>query len=150
MAKKQRRRGDGEGTIDQRPDGIWRARVSLGFSPDGKRRRKDIYGKTKAEVQKKTATSPQRQRCGKIAHSDENNSLGVLGVLDCKCQQGGDVHKGPLPAGYHSQDQSIDRQSEVTATDRAAHRQRNQQSCGEWIVTQQSAEDFRSLEQVAK
>lgn len=46
MAK---RRGRGEGSICQRPDGRWIARVDLGFV-DGKRRRKAIYGRTRREV----------------------------------------------------------------------------------------------------
>ncbi len=41
-------RGHNEGTITQRADGRWEARVSL---PDGKR--KSIYGKTRREVEKK-------------------------------------------------------------------------------------------------
>jgi len=52
MANK-RTRGRGEGSIQQRPDGTWRATISLGVGPDGKRKRKDLYGKTKTEVQKK-------------------------------------------------------------------------------------------------
>ncbi len=51
MARK--RRGRGEGSISQRPDGLWEAKVSLGYDGEGKRRRKTIYGKTKAEVQEK-------------------------------------------------------------------------------------------------
>jgi integrase len=43
-----KRRGNSEGTITQREDGRWEARVSL---PDGKR--KSFYGKTREEVQKK-------------------------------------------------------------------------------------------------
>lgn len=42
-------RGNGEGTISQRKDGRWEARVSQGFM-DGKPRRKVIYGKTRKEV----------------------------------------------------------------------------------------------------
>jgi integrase len=48
-----RKRGRGEGSIQQRPDGTWRATISLGIGSDGKRKRRDLYGKTKAEVQKK-------------------------------------------------------------------------------------------------
>lgn len=51
MARK--RRGRREGGIYQRADGLWVASVSLGYSPTGKRRRKVVYGKTKAEVQEK-------------------------------------------------------------------------------------------------
>lgn len=63
MAKK---RGHGEGTIDQRPDGTWRARISLGIGADGKRRRKDIYGKTKAEVQKKLRKAHNANDAGQL------------------------------------------------------------------------------------
>jgi integrase len=51
MARK--RRGRGEGSIHQRREGTWEAKVSLGYDGDGKRRRKTVYGKTKGEVQDK-------------------------------------------------------------------------------------------------
>lgn len=66
MAKKQRTRGRGEGSIQKRPDGNWRATISLGFGPDGKRIRKDIYGKTKAEVQKKLRSAQTASDSGKL------------------------------------------------------------------------------------
>ena len=53
MGRKPHRRGRGEGTITQLPDGRWRARLSLGKRKDGKRRRRVFYGKTKAEVLEK-------------------------------------------------------------------------------------------------
>ena len=37
------RRGRGEGSITQRADGRWMARVDLGWQ-DGKRRYKSVYG----------------------------------------------------------------------------------------------------------
>lgn len=43
------RRGHGEGSISQRSDGRWTARVDLGYV-NGKRKRKQIYGKTRKEV----------------------------------------------------------------------------------------------------
>jgi len=42
------RRGKGEGSIRQRADGRWEARVDLGRGPDGKRRRKSVFGDTEA------------------------------------------------------------------------------------------------------
>jgi integrase len=48
---KQRRRGRGEGSIFQRPDGRWVATISLGIGADGKRKRRTIYGATKRHVQ---------------------------------------------------------------------------------------------------
>src|SRR5437588_8675132 len=47
-----KRRAHGEGNLYQRSDGLWAARVSLGWE-DGKRRRKVVYGKTQAEVRKR-------------------------------------------------------------------------------------------------
>jgi integrase len=53
MADKQnrKRRGYGEGSIHERPDGMWRATISVGYGANGKRKRRDFYGKTKREVQ---------------------------------------------------------------------------------------------------
>jgi integrase len=51
MARK--RRGRGEGGVFQRPDGQWVGVLSQGFTAAGKRRRKVVYGKTKAEAQAK-------------------------------------------------------------------------------------------------
>jgi integrase len=48
MARK--RRGREEGSIYQRADGLWAASVSLGYDARGKRKRRTIYGKSKAEV----------------------------------------------------------------------------------------------------
>jgi integrase len=45
-----KRRGNSEGSIYQAKDGRWRGEVSLGYNPDGKPRRKIIYGITRAEV----------------------------------------------------------------------------------------------------
>jgi integrase len=61
-----RRRGRGEGSIQKRPDGKWRATISLGIGPDGKRRRKDIYGATKAEVQRKLRAVQSANDAGKL------------------------------------------------------------------------------------
>ena len=47
------RRGRGEGSIFQRDDGQWVCSLSLGYNAQGKRIRRTVYGKTKAEVQEK-------------------------------------------------------------------------------------------------
>lgn len=44
------RRGHDEGSIYQRKDGLWTSSISLGYGPNGKRRRKSYYGKTRREV----------------------------------------------------------------------------------------------------
>ncbi|MFV9507517.1 MAG: tyrosine-type recombinase/integrase, partial [Oscillochloridaceae bacterium umkhey_bin13] len=48
----QRRRGRGEGSIHERPDGRWCASLDLGIV-NGKRKRKYIYGATRKEVVEK-------------------------------------------------------------------------------------------------
>ena len=52
MASKKRR-GNGEGSICQRSDGRWMARITVGFTPAGKRSVRTVYDRTKREVQDK-------------------------------------------------------------------------------------------------
>ena len=73
MAKKRatgegtnKHRAHGEGTIDQMPDGRWRARVSLGVDANGNRKRKAIYGKSKQEVQKKLRQAHNANDLGRL------------------------------------------------------------------------------------
>ena len=67
MSPKKRRRGHGEGSIHQRPDGRWTASVDLGIV-NGKRRRKYVYGKTRKEVAEKLkALHTQQQQGVKLA-----------------------------------------------------------------------------------
>jgi integrase len=48
MARK--RRGRNEGSIFERGDGQWVGSISLGYSEEGRRKRKTVYGSTKKEV----------------------------------------------------------------------------------------------------
>lgn len=49
--KTKNRRGKGEGSITQRQDGLWMARIGIGRDPtSGKRLTKTFYGKSKKEV----------------------------------------------------------------------------------------------------
>ncbi len=50
-----KRRGHGEGTIRQRPDGSWEARVTVGVQDDGKPKRLSFYGKDRKDVAAKLA-----------------------------------------------------------------------------------------------
>lgn len=52
MSKK---RGQNEGTIRKRKDGLWEGRYSLGFQPNGAPNRKSIYGKTRQAVSQRLA-----------------------------------------------------------------------------------------------
>jgi integrase len=49
----RKRRGRGEGSISERANGLWEAKVSIGYDGQGRRRRKTVYGKTKQEVQER-------------------------------------------------------------------------------------------------
>ena len=51
--KGRKRRGRGEGTIYQRPNGLWVAMNSVGVDHEGRRIRRSVSGRTKAEVQRK-------------------------------------------------------------------------------------------------
>lgn len=60
MAK---RRGRGEGSITQRADGRWQARIDLGWQ-DGKRKRKYLYGLTRRDVSEKLKVALRDQQQG--------------------------------------------------------------------------------------
>lgn len=51
----KRKRGRGEGSIFQRKDGRWAGFVTLGYTPDGRQRKKWVYGRTRREVAEKLA-----------------------------------------------------------------------------------------------
>ena len=57
------RRSPGDGTIYQRPDGRWVAQLEVGV-PSGTRRRRTIYGRTRAEVARKLAEAQRARAAG--------------------------------------------------------------------------------------
>lgn len=60
MAK---RRSKGDGHIGQRPDGLWMAQINVA-PPGAPRKRKTVYGKTKAEVRRKLAEVIEQHKAG--------------------------------------------------------------------------------------
>ena len=62
-----KRRGNGEGTIRQRPDGRWEARLTI--HNEGKASLKSVYGKTRKEVQAKMKVAERVAERG-LAASD--------------------------------------------------------------------------------
>ena len=62
MARRER----GDGTIKQRTDGRFEARIDIGAGPDGKRRRKSIYGATRADVARELRTLGVKADAGLI------------------------------------------------------------------------------------
>ena len=67
-------RGKGEGTIRQRADGRWEARIDLGRGLDGKRRRKSVFAATQADVVYQLRTFGGRGRRG--ARPDDEHAHG--------------------------------------------------------------------------
>src|SRR5258706_12068748 len=68
-----RKRGNNEGSIRQRPDGTWEARLTLG---DGSGARKSLYGKTRAEVAVKLAAAKRDLDHGLPVLRDERQTVG--------------------------------------------------------------------------
>ena len=66
---KRKRRGRGEGTICQRPDGTWRAVITVGYDSAGKRVLKEVGGKTKAAVQEKLIKLQQAKSAGTLSET---------------------------------------------------------------------------------
>ena len=58
--RKSTRRGRGEGTVSERPDGTWTGQVTTGYTEEGKQKRKTVYGKTQAEALAKLGEVKQR------------------------------------------------------------------------------------------
>jgi integrase len=73
------RRGRGEGGICQMPSGRWFSEISLGFDGNGKRRRKRIYGDTKADVQAELRKVQEQAGQGRVPNA---GSLTVGQVMD--------------------------------------------------------------------
>ena len=55
MKKIKQRRGNNEGCVTQRKDGLFAGYINLGIGEDGKRKRKFVYGHTREEVEQKIA-----------------------------------------------------------------------------------------------
>lgn len=64
------RRGRGEGSIYRRKDGLWAAELTIGWSEDGKRDYKTVYGHTKKEVQDKLLVLLQKYSAGVLQAED--------------------------------------------------------------------------------
>jgi integrase len=68
------RRGRGEGSITQRTDGRWMARVDLGWK-DSRRARKTLYGRTRREVADALTRALEKAAHGALV-ADERQTLG--------------------------------------------------------------------------
>ena len=70
------RRGPREGTITHRKDGLWVAALHLGYA-DGKRQRKWLYGKSRAEVDDKLTRAKADHLRGIAVRTDERQTTGA-------------------------------------------------------------------------
>ncbi len=61
-----RRRGNGEGSIFQRADGRWCVTLPLGYNDTGKRQRRTVYSRTKAEALQQLLEAQNRAVSGKL------------------------------------------------------------------------------------
>lgn len=61
MGETRRKRGNGEGSVRQRPDGTWEARISLSGG-----KRKSLYAKTRAELREKQRRAERDADAGLI------------------------------------------------------------------------------------
>ena len=81
MAKKKIvskiRRSNGEGSIYQRPDGLWAGMATIGYDDNGKIKRKAVYGKSQIEVSKKLAELTNRISNNSYDYVS-NNTLSTL------------------------------------------------------------------------
>ncbi|MBX3439833.1 MAG: site-specific integrase [Planctomycetaceae bacterium] len=69
MTKK--RRGNGEGSITQRSDGRWMARITTGHKPGGARIVRTVYGKTKRDVQEKLMALQHQKATGTLTDASK-------------------------------------------------------------------------------
>jgi len=70
-AKRQaHKRADGEGSIRQRGDGRWEARLFVGWLPDGKVDQRSVYGKTQQECRRKLTELRKQRETGTIIAAD--------------------------------------------------------------------------------
>lgn len=76
MAKK---RGNGEGSVSQRPNGTWQGQISLGRDENGKIKRATFYGKTRREVADKIKDALAEQHKGEFI---EKNTVCFKHYLD--------------------------------------------------------------------
>jgi integrase len=83
------KRGNNDGTIRQRKDGRWEARVTIGYNPNGAQIRRSVYGATQAEVQSKLRDTLQRIEKGLYT---EPTKITVAEWVENWCENYGATH----------------------------------------------------------
>lgn len=115
------RRGNHEGSIYQRKDGLWISQISIGLKPDGKPLRKSFTGKTRAEVAAKLIPYMNKEN-GKVVTAREEVRIEshmmfwlmnykittVAGRTFESCVRNAKLHIFPVYGNYRPQDLNID------------------------------------------
>jgi hypothetical protein len=78
--RRARKRGNGEGSIYQRADGLWVASLMVGRKINGQPDRRFLYAKTRAECQKKLDALRERTAAGQVADAKTERTT-VAGYL---------------------------------------------------------------------
>jgi integrase len=75
--RKAHKRGNSEGTIDQRPNGTWRGRIMVGRLPNGNPDRRTVSGATRKEVQVKLRALLAQKAEGRLTEkAKEKDAVG--------------------------------------------------------------------------
>ena len=77
--RRTRKRGDGEGSVSQHHTGVWRARIMVGRLPDGKPDVRELYGKTRGEVQRRLEELKRQVQQGTVV---QRHKLTVADLLE--------------------------------------------------------------------
>jgi integrase len=72
------KRGHGEGTINQRPDGVWRGRIMVGSQADGTPDRRSVTAATRGEVQKKLRELKRQAEGGLLVDRAKRETLAAF------------------------------------------------------------------------
>src|SRR6266540_895176 len=78
--RRRRRRGQGEGTIYRRSDGLWVAQLVVGRRSDGKVDRRKVSAKTRNEVQRKLDDLRRQAASGTISEAAKERET-IAGYL---------------------------------------------------------------------
>ena len=115
------RRGNHEGSIYQRKDGVWISQISIGLKPDGKSLRKTFTGKTRAEVAAKLIPYLNKEN-GKVVTAREEVRIEnhmMFWLMNYKittvaprtfesCIRNAKLHIFPVYGNFRPQDLNID------------------------------------------
>ena len=115
------RRGNHEGSIYQRKDGLWISQITIGLKPDGKPLRKSFTGKTRAEVAAKLIPYMNKEN-GKVITAREEvriESHMMFWLMNYKittvaprtfesCIRNAKLHIFPAYGNFRPQDLNID------------------------------------------